>query len=104
MSNVYIINRGCHDYSLAEKYGSLVYLTDESFNRFSTGHMYRKFKEGLRESDHSDYILISGLTIMSSIACSMFALKHKRLNLLLHSSSGGEEKYIKRTIIMGGIE
>lgn len=101
MPKVYIINKSCHDYSMAEKYGEITYLTESSYNRFSTGKMFRSFKNGLKDSNPEDFLLISGLTIMSSIACSMFAAKHKRLNLLLYNSGPNvEEGYVKRTIIL----
>ena len=101
MAKVFVINKSCHDYTLAEKYGTLVYLTNDSYNRFSTGKMFRRFREGLKESNPEDLLLISGLTIMSCIACSMFATKHKRLNLLLYNGGPNvEEGYVKRTIIL----
>ena len=101
MAKVFVINKSCHDYSAAEKYGTLHYLTESSYNRFSTGKMYRSFLKGLKDSKPEDYLLVSGLTIMSSIACSMFAAKHKRLNLLLYNSGPNvEEGYVKRTIVL----
>ena len=101
MSKVYVINKSCHDYSKAEKYGKLIYLTKDSYNRFSTGKMFRRFRDGLKDSDPEDLLLISGLTIMSCVACSMFAAKHKRLNLLLYNGGPNvEEGYVKRTIVL----
>jgi len=43
MPNVYIVNKGCHDYSKAEGYGSLVYLSRDMYSRFSTGKIFRVF-------------------------------------------------------------
>ena len=98
---VYIINKGCHDYSLAKEFGRLIFLTEDPFNRFSTSRMYRVFKEKFKSSQPQDYILISGLTIMTSIACAMFAKKHGRINLLLYNSGPNKvEHYVKRTIVL----
>jgi hypothetical protein len=98
---VYIINRGCHDYTLAKQFGTLIFLTEDSFNRFSTSRMFRIFKEGLKTSTFKDYILVSGLTVMTSIACSIFAKKHGRINLLLYNSGPNKvEHYVKRTIML----
>lgn len=86
---------------MAEKFGQIIYLTESSYNRFSTGKMYRAFKKSLKDSDPEDFLLISGLTIMSCIACGMFAAKHKRLNLLLYNSGPNvDEGYVKRVIIL----
>ena len=104
MSNVYIINRGCHDYTKAEKYGTLIYLTEGYFRRFSTGKMYRAFLDGFENSQQSDYIVIGGLTIMATIACSVFATKHGRLNLLLYNNNRDVEDYVKRTIVLEDLQ
>ena len=106
MPKIYIINKGCHDYTAAERLGEITYLTTRFYNKFSTGKMYRRFVDGLKDSSPEDLILISGLTIMSCIACSVFALKHKRLNLLLYKSNSGniEDVYIRRTIVMEDLE
>jgi len=100
LSNVYIINKGCHDYTPAQQFGDLIYLSKGMYNRFSTGKIYRRFVEGFESSSPEDYILISGLTIMTSIACAVFARKHGRLNLLLYNNSKNQNIYVKRTIVM----
>ena len=40
----------------------------------------------LERSNPHDYIIISGLSIMCSIASVIFALKHRRVNYLIYSS------------------
>jgi len=101
MPNVYIVNKGCHDYSKAEGYGSLVYLSRDMYSRFSTGKIFRVFREQMKGSSSDDYILISGLSVMSSVACSIFAAKHNRINLLLFNSGPKlEDHYVQRTIVM----
>lgn len=101
MSTVYIINKGCHDYNKATKFGQLHYLSIEEMDRFSTGKMYRIFKKGLKDSQPEDYILISGMTIMSVVACSIFAAKHGRVNLLLYNFGPGKSAgYVERTVML----
>lgn len=102
MSKVFIVNKGGHNYSSAEEFGELVYLTDGLFNRFAVSNIYRHLSEGLKDSNSDDYILISGLSIMSSIACSIFAVLHGKLNLLLYKSDrkNNRELYIKRVLII----
>ncbi len=102
MPHIYIVNKGCHDYSAAQEYGDLVYLSRDMYSRFSTGKIFRVFREAMRGSSPEDYILISGLSVMSSIACSVFAAKHQRVNLLLFNSGPQtmRDHYVKRTIMM----
>ena len=80
---VWVINRSSHDYSGAERFGTVRVLSDGPVNRYATGKIFRAFAFSLRESKPSDYILLTGLTVMACIACSIFAVKHKTLNMLI---------------------
>ncbi len=82
-NKVYIINRASHDYSGAERFGEIVYLSEGPINRYATNKIYRQMNEVLKDSSPNDYILLTGLTIMATIACSIFSVLHNRLNLLL---------------------
>jgi hypothetical protein len=96
MATVYVINRAAHDFSNAEKFGQLVYLSDSPINRYATNKMYRKFWKILRSSSSDDYILVTSLTVMNIIACGIFALLHGRLNLLIHKTDNNS--YIERRL------
>jgi hypothetical protein len=80
---VWVINRSAHDYSGAARWGHVKYMSEGPVNRYATGKIFRLLNEPLRESRPNDYILLTGLTVMACIACSIFALRHKRLNLLI---------------------
>ena len=99
---VYIINKGGHNHEDAERYGELVFLSEGNINRYATNSIYRRFATILENSSSEDYILITGLSVMSSIACSIFSRVHGRINLLLYKSTRGEKEghYIERTIII----
>jgi hypothetical protein len=73
------------DITLAECYGTLVPLSYHSMRKFNTQKMYNTFLPILTESSPEDFILLSGLSVMNGLAMSIFVLKHKRLNLLIHS-------------------
>jgi uncharacterized membrane protein (UPF0182 family) len=96
---VYIVNKSVHDFSAAVEYGELIYLSEGSVNRFNTSQIYRKFYPLLKDSNETDYILITGLTIMNLVAAFIFAIKHKRLNLLLFKSFKGNKEYLERILI-----
>lgn len=99
MRKVYIINRSVHDFSAATEYGELVYMSEGSINRFNTSRIYRLFYPILKDSHENDYILITGLTVMNLVAAFIFAMKHKRLNLLLFKSYKGKKEYLERILI-----
>lgn len=98
MPTVYVINRSSHDFSDAERYGRLEFLTEGSVNRFATANMVRIFADSLKNSQAEDYILPTGLNIMTVIACVVFALKHKALNLLLFKRVGPKGSYVARNM------
>lgn len=93
---VYIVNRSSHDFSAADKFGKVIFLSEGPMNRYSTNNMHRQFSEMMKESNELDYIVPCSLNVMNSIACAMFAYKHGRLNLLLYKNG----EYIERNHIL----
>jgi len=100
MSKVFIVNKASHDHSDAERFGELVFLTEGAINRYATTSMFREFIAPLNRSSPEDYILPTSLTIMNIIACTIFGIKHKKLNLLIYKSDkkGGVGRYIERRL------
>jgi hypothetical protein len=95
---VFIVNKSCHDFTAAEQFGELKFLSVGSLKRYDCASMYRQFSEIMKSSKPDDYLLLSGLAIMNSVASAIFAHKHKRLNLLLWNSQ--KKEYIERVIIL----
>lgn len=100
MPKVFIVNRSAHDFSPAEKFGELVYLSDGPMSRTSTNNMIRQFWSLLQDSSPHDYIIPSGLTNMSIIATSLFTFLHGRLNLLLYMRG----RYVPRISLFEELE
>ena len=96
MAKVYVVNRSSHDFSPAEEYGELVFLSEGPMNRYSTNNMHRLFKDAMKESEPADHIVPCSLNVMNSIACAIFAVKHGRLNLLLFKQG----TYIERNMVI----
>ena len=97
MPKVYVINKGGHDYSEANKYGELHFLSEGPISKFAVSKIYRDFAMSLRESTPADYILLTGLTTMACIACACFSFLHDgKLNLLLFKNG----KYIERKLLL----
>ena len=96
---VYIVNNSGHDFSSAEPFGKLEFLTEGLVDRFNITGMYRAFQPKIDESKPEDFILHSGPGVMSAVACSMFANKHGRLNLLLwRGEENGKQRYVQRRL------
>lgn len=80
---VYVTNKGGHNYSDAERFGELVFMTEGSQNRFAVSAIYRSFIDAMADSHPDDYLLVTSMNVLNSVASAIFARKHGRLNLLL---------------------
>ncbi len=95
MSKVYVLNKGAaHDFSAAEEYGELIYCTHGRLQKYDVGQMVRECSDAMSESMPDDFILLTSLTTLCSVACSLFAVKHNLLNLLIYK----DDKYVVRKI------
>ena len=95
MSKVFIPNKGVHDYSDAERFGEIVFCTDGILSKFAVSQMHRLLSESMKDSTKEDWILATSLTILVSVASSIFVNKHGRLRLLLYDG----ERYVDREIV-----
>jgi len=95
-AKVFIVNRSSHDFSAAELFGDIAFLSSGPMNRYACNNMYREFSKVMEDSRKGDYIVPCSLNVMNSIACAIFAKKHGRLNLLLFRSGD----YIERNLII----
>jgi len=103
-TKIYIPNQGCHDFTDAEQYGTVIPMTSGHFSLLSTGKMYRIFDKHLSRSTSEDYILVCGPSVMNAIAAGIFATKHNCLNLLLyHVGKDGKGRYRRRNINLNKI-
>lgn len=92
MPKVFIVNNSTHDFEAAKKFGDIIFLSEGPMNRYATNNMFRQFDTMLKDSSPEDLIVPCALNIMNTIACVLFAVKHKRLNLLLFKNG----EYIER--------
>lgn len=91
---VFVVNRGPHNYEDAAAFGDLVYCTKGSLPKDDIALMYRELEGPLADSIPEDFILLTSLTSLCSVACAIFAHMHGRLNLLLFSDG----RYIPKSI------
>ena len=97
MPKVYVLSDN-HNCSAAAMYGDIVTLTGGRISRFSTNLMLRILSAGMKNSSREDFIVISSLTVLCVIACAVFVMKHKRLNLLIHKLEDERNTYLLRTL------
>jgi hypothetical protein len=95
MPTVFVVSKSSHDFSGAKKFGKIVYLSEGAMNRYQINNMVRQFEAKLENSSPTDFILPCGLSMMNSIACALFALKHGRLNILLFKKG----HYVERNMV-----
>jgi hypothetical protein len=94
MRKVYIPNQGGYNYSDAERFGKLIYVTTGNINRFEISSIYRTFVEAMAESDKNDFFMPTSLSVLNTIGGAVFAAKHGRLNLLVFKDG----KYLPREL------
>ena len=100
-TKVYIPNKAPHDFSSAEAFGELVFITEGLLpNRYAITTMYRVIVHALRESKPDDWIVLCSLSSLCAILCSVFAVKHRRLNLLIHYN----DTYKPKQLIFDSVE
>lgn len=93
---VFVPNLSNHDFSDAKRYGELIYVTRGKQRKYNINSMCRIWIASLEDSQPEDYIMLTSLSILCCIGCSVFAKKHGRLNLLLWR--GG--RYVARELIL----
>lgn len=97
---VWITNRSTHDFSAAEYYGTLRFLSKGILSKDNVTHMARQFELELAESTAEDFLLPTSITIMSIVAALVLFNKHGRVNLLIHKSHSGKNTYKARTLVL----
>jgi len=101
MPSVFVVNDSGHYMADAERYGNLIHMTVGLVDKFAVTTMHRTFRTCMRHSTPEDYILVSGPTVMCSVACAVFAAMHGRLNLLLWKfEKDGKDRYVHHKLCL----
>lgn len=94
-ANVYIINRSGHDFSPAQHFGNLIFLTDGLLDSYDSNKHFREIWDILKDAQPFDYLLITGLASCNAIAGWIMG----RLNFPLKLLIWKDGKYLERTIV-----
>ena len=99
MPKIFVPNKSIHDFSSAEEFGDIIFLSEGNLNRYNTSKIYRLFYPIMKNSTPDDYLLVTGLPMANLVAAFILIKKHKRLNLLLFKSSKNKKEYLERILI-----
>lgn len=81
-NKVFITNYIAHDYSPAEKYGTLVAITRNYVSFASLDRIVSDIAEKINNAKATDYLLLSGTNIVCVIAAILWYEKFKTVKLL----------------------
>lgn len=91
-NKVFVTNYADHDYSSAEKYGELVFITKGYVSFKSLDRLRLIVYETIKESNENDWLLISGHGVVSLICGIVWFAKHKKCKLLIWDTKK-QDKY-----------
>lgn len=91
---VFVTNFAGHDYTKAERFGDLVYLTRGYVDFNSLDRLKFRIAERLLDATDEDYLLFSGNSYISIIAAIIWYERFKKVKLLVHDfRKQGENEY-----------
>ena len=96
MAKVYVVNNANHDYSKAEQYGELMYVTRGKLPIFKTSTVRAMLEKGLVKFTKDDYLLISGPAIVNIIAATILYNKFDTVKFLVFDAK--QQDYVVRHI------
>ncbi len=96
MPTVFVVANRHPEIEGAREWGTLVYLSHQPIPKFSTDIMRMVFGRALEKANEEDYILVSGLSVMSGIVIGIMASRFGIVNMLLYSKPQG--KYVLRRV------
>ena len=82
MAKVWIANFAGHPYVPAEKFGELCYLTRGYVSLGNLERLVYDIVEKVADTDEEDFLLLSGLCIIGTVAATAWMLRHGRVKIL----------------------
>ncbi len=77
---VWLINKGGHDYSDAERFGRVMAMTTKSINPFSPDRLMVVLSSRIRQASEEEFIVIGGSPMLNGIAISMWLVRFPKMN------------------------
>lgn len=88
---VYVLAKGGHDYSDAERFGKLVFLNVPSYAKWDIARLYGELQEGFMDATPDDLILVSYMPSHCAVATAIFIEWFGRVNFLIYRKDKYEE-------------
>lgn len=96
-ATVYISNKASqHNYTPAATWGAIKPVTSGNYSIFKTIRLRDEVIKVLLNSEKTDFLLLSGSSIIAGICMSVWLLMHDEVKLLLFDRK--ERKYVVRTL------
>lgn len=73
-----------------------MYCTEGTLSKYDVGSMFRAVSDAMKNSESGDFILLTSLTTLCSVAAAIFAAKHNRVNFLIFRDDG----YVERKVVL----
>jgi hypothetical protein len=96
MRRVYVLNDGGHDYSDAERFGSIVFCTRGSLARWDISQMFRELKIAMLDASPDDFILVSSLASLVGVASAVMASRFGEVHYLIFKDG----QYVQRDLML----
>jgi hypothetical protein len=88
---VFVTNFAGHDYTEAEKYGEIVWITKGYISFHSLDRVKYRICEEVDKSTSEDWLLLSGIPIVCVLAALYWQWKHTKVKLLVHDKKKNGE-------------
>jgi len=95
-AKVFVINSTTHDYSTAEKYGSVVNVTEGKVPIFKSDAIIGMLKQKLSDFSKDDYLLVSGPALVIIYAVSIVSNKFDEFKIIVFDAK--QQCYVVRHI------
>lgn len=82
MLKVYVTNFTGHEYTDAKRFGELIYITNGYVTFNDLKEIERKVLEFVKQATKDDYLLLSGNSLLCSVATLIWTNYHKQCNIL----------------------
>ena len=80
---VWVVNYAGHDYSRATEFGPIDFLTQGYVSMGNLERLFFTIAEAVNETSRDDFLLLSGLLILNTIAAMAWMRRHKMVKFLL---------------------
>lgn len=87
---VFVTNFAGHDYSNAERFGEIVWITRGYISFHSLDRVKYQICEQVFKSTPEDWLLLSGIPVICVVSALFWYHLHRKVKLLIHDKKGGD--------------